>query len=584
MFTDTGGTTPVASDGDAIAHWADQSGTGNHVTQSTVANRPLYRPAGTAGLDVEATAQGDSTDFLDGGTSLALATQTGFTILVVLEQTGTSSPSAFSIVGRDASGNRGWGTSISPSSGRAQFAVATSSSAVTLRTGSKIDCRALPCLLTFRFNGSTGELSIRVNGADDDGTLSGSVPSTVIRDGSSLRVGSSGFNNPFDGHIAQVALYDVALSDTDRNNVEDYLMAEYRLMGFEENTGLVSPDLDLHEGVTGDGTYWYAVNDNAAWLRKYDASWSQVAENASPKGGTSYTQAGAPTYYNGSIYLIVDGTPGVGVLVFSASDLSRTAIVDLSSDFAGNGPGQLAIDPATGIAYAIPYETAGSTDLLVFRVSDWTLLDTVTLSASIIESEGAAVRAGVLYTVTGSVSVGSRGRHILYRIDPATGLVRTCYHDGRAATTTTPEAEGFTFVEGNRIRMGMLESASVQDVIALDVVYPAATPTPGVASLTATTPTSASLSATAATNPAHGSSFSYQWQRSDDSGDTWSDLSGQTSLTLTDTGLTTGSTYLYRLEATDGDSPPNIVITNTITVSLVMKAGYYYRMLASGAA
>jgi hypothetical protein len=105
------------------------------------------------------------------------------------------------------------------------------------------------------------------------------------------------------------------------------------------------------------------------------------------------------------------------------------------------------------------------------------------------------------------------------------------------------------------------------------VAYPATPPAAGVASLTATTPTSASLSATAASGAAHGSSWSYQWQRSDDSGATWSDVSGATSLTLTDTGLTTGTTYLYRLKATDGDSPPNIVYTNTVTVPTSLVVG-----------
>jgi hypothetical protein len=43
LYTDTGLTTPVVSDGDAVAGWKDQGSTGAHITQSTVGNRFVYR-------------------------------------------------------------------------------------------------------------------------------------------------------------------------------------------------------------------------------------------------------------------------------------------------------------------------------------------------------------------------------------------------------------------------------------------------------------------------------------------------------------------------------------------------------------
>ena len=42
LFTNTGLTTPVSANGDAIAGWYDQTGNGNHLLQPTAANRPLY--------------------------------------------------------------------------------------------------------------------------------------------------------------------------------------------------------------------------------------------------------------------------------------------------------------------------------------------------------------------------------------------------------------------------------------------------------------------------------------------------------------------------------------------------------------
>lgn len=43
LYTDTGLTTPVVNDGDAVAGWKDQGSTVANVTQSTAGNRPVYR-------------------------------------------------------------------------------------------------------------------------------------------------------------------------------------------------------------------------------------------------------------------------------------------------------------------------------------------------------------------------------------------------------------------------------------------------------------------------------------------------------------------------------------------------------------
>jgi hypothetical protein len=43
LYTDTGGTTPVASDGDLVARWNDQSGNGHDFQQATSGNRPAWK-------------------------------------------------------------------------------------------------------------------------------------------------------------------------------------------------------------------------------------------------------------------------------------------------------------------------------------------------------------------------------------------------------------------------------------------------------------------------------------------------------------------------------------------------------------
>lgn len=61
--------------------------------------------------------------------------------------------------------------------------------------------------------------------------------------------------------------------------------------------------------------------------------------------------------------------------------------------------------------------------------------------------------------------------------------------------------------------------------------------------------TTASVTCTAASGGTP--TYTYQWQRSTSSGTGFSNVSGATSLTLNDTGLTRGTTYYYRCVATD---------------------------------
>jgi hypothetical protein len=43
LFDATSGGSPVTTDGDTVARWEDQSGSGYHVTQATLANRPVLK-------------------------------------------------------------------------------------------------------------------------------------------------------------------------------------------------------------------------------------------------------------------------------------------------------------------------------------------------------------------------------------------------------------------------------------------------------------------------------------------------------------------------------------------------------------
>jgi hypothetical protein len=87
--------------------------------------------------------------------------------------------------------------------------------------------------------------------------------------------------------------------------------------------------------------------------------------------------------------------------------------------------------------------------------------------------------------------------------------------------------------------------------------------TTGTASVTGIGSGQISLACTA---PSGGTSpYSYQWQRSTTIGSGFSNLSGATSQTLTDTGLSNGTTYYYRCQQTDSAGSPATVTTAEVS-------------------
>jgi hypothetical protein len=85
----------------------------------------------------------------------------------------------------------------------------------------------------------------------------------------------------------------------------------------------------------------------------------------------------------------------------------------------------------------------------------------------------------------------------------------------------------------------------------------------GTASVTSYGLTVATVTSSAASGGT--SPYTYQWQRSTSSGSGFSNVSGATSLTLNDTGLTRGTTYYYRCVQTD--SAAASVTTNEISLT-----------------
>lgn len=208
-------TSPPAS-GSALASWNDLSGNGYTASQGTGSQRPTYETNVLNGKPVVRFAQ-SSTQFL---ATSALSLGPDYTLFAVADSSGGSLPEVF--IGADVTGgtriwqfrfNTGDVEAIAFSSGGAFTATQTA----TLASFNYLTMRTDASTVQAFVNG-TGGASTGISG-----TLNSGSQNVVLGDRNT--VGGSGLT----GDIAEVLIYNTALSTTDRQTVESYLASKWGL-------------------------------------------------------------------------------------------------------------------------------------------------------------------------------------------------------------------------------------------------------------------------------------------------------------------------------------------------------------------
>jgi hypothetical protein len=223
LFTDTGLTTPVASDGDTIKGVEDLSGNGHHLTEAT--NGPAYKVNIINGRSV---GRGN-------GTSSTLAVST-----IV-----TAQPLTAFIVAKHATGSvtanqhMFCGENFRPSflaANAATDAYAHYGGTTVQSTGIALDTE--PRLISSKLNGASSVLYL-----DGVSTNTGNPGTGAFNFDADHRsrvfsgVSDGGAATQFfNGDIAEILLYSGALSDGDRESIEAYLNEKY----FETPEGSVA--------------------------------------------------------------------------------------------------------------------------------------------------------------------------------------------------------------------------------------------------------------------------------------------------------------------------------------------------------
>ena len=233
LYDATTGGSLVAADG-AVARWEDKSGNARHFTQGTSANRPARKTAQQNGLDTLLFAAGggatrgddiligsDFGDYLQSGQSA--------TVFVVLK-TLTSSVRHELINKQDFLG--GWRFLIESDNKATLFFDDDNSNRNTVASTSTVSTSSYSVLAFKASGGSLSSAAIYKNGTSLAVSSSGAV-ATVGNNSAALEIGggtSAGVTyDSLDGNIAEVIIYDAALSNTDREAVENYLLAKWAI-------------------------------------------------------------------------------------------------------------------------------------------------------------------------------------------------------------------------------------------------------------------------------------------------------------------------------------------------------------------
>lgn len=211
LFQDSAKTTPVASDGDVVGAMVDKSVNGDDILQATTANKPLYKTAIQNGLSV---IQCVTNDYLQGVFGSALSQPHTVFVVAQLDAGAVNDNQDHMLIdGDDGSSRIGFLQADFPApDGWRMRAGATS-----LTNG---DTDGNWNLINLLFNGASSDM--RINGSSK---ISGDA-GTQNADGITVGTRFDGVKG-WVGYVAEVLIYDPAVSGADQTAIEDYLNSKW---------------------------------------------------------------------------------------------------------------------------------------------------------------------------------------------------------------------------------------------------------------------------------------------------------------------------------------------------------------------
>ncbi|MHC1630755.1 MAG: DUF2341 domain-containing protein [Methanotrichaceae archaeon] len=207
-----------------------------------------------------------------------------------------------------------------------------------------------------------------------------------------------------------------------------------------------SGDVNGHQGVCSDGTYFYVIDTNA--IRKYDKNWNLVAENTDPTGdinsylndGVNRTHLGDGDYYNGKIYVVCEiwtddptdyddsqsPTQGQCIGIFNASDLLLDSAFTMEKGHEVSGCHINPNDGDNGIIYVTSYVRSDGTDnwdcpkIYKYDLSTHDYLGYIGIGNGIVAQQGITEHNGKFYIASDAKGAENTAKFIV-KVEKNTG-------------------------------------------------------------------------------------------------------------------------------------------------------------------
>lgn len=201
------------SDNDPVSSWTDLSTNADHAVQATGSKQPVFKTGIVGGYPVVRFITDDVLEFSE----IFDSSGSNGTIFVVGKMRTSGATLGTFLSTRQSAVANGWGFRGSSTSSTLYFHTSFSPN-ITLTHTDQFN------LLEIKRSGLS--ITSYVNGsASGSGTISGFTTSGYNK--TSIGAENSGTSSFLDGDIAEIIIYNTALSDADRGNVETYLLNKY---------------------------------------------------------------------------------------------------------------------------------------------------------------------------------------------------------------------------------------------------------------------------------------------------------------------------------------------------------------------
>lgn len=273
------------ADGAAVGTWSDQSGKGNHATQATGGNQPIFRATGIGSLP--------AVDFDGSNDNLAtaaidLSDRNGATLYVVARPDTVAADAVLVESSATYASNAGAFVAYYDNTTSGCWVVgANNGSAGSFELWGAVPTASTAVLVTGRYD--TSALRHAENGAvngDPLGAYINNPKSANVRSNLgtyAVNIGSrnGGASLPFDGRIGEILLYRRRHTPDERIAVEAYLAARW---GITVTTATVAAVYDGHSYTEGDGA---SPPNRMWWIRGQHRVSEAIDWTCGAKNGTT---------------------------------------------------------------------------------------------------------------------------------------------------------------------------------------------------------------------------------------------------------------------------------------------------------